>query len=129
MVAPARSEPLAQEHVCQSCGAVMAVHIHQSWQEVKDCVAGMRALCAARRIINSVGEMVGLQRLVAVAFSAAALTAIAISLEGPPFSCAPFTVVKVSVVFLPPSALAGNHTVIDVYPYPDPGPVPGTSPK
>ena len=33
------------KHVCQSCGEVMAVHEHGSWQEVKDCLAGMRALC------------------------------------------------------------------------------------
>jgi len=33
------------KHVCQSCGEVMAVHEHSSWQEVKDCSAGMRPLC------------------------------------------------------------------------------------
>ena len=33
------------KHVCESCGEVMAVHEHESWQEVKDCLAGMRALC------------------------------------------------------------------------------------
>jgi hypothetical protein len=32
-------------HVCQPCGELMAVHEHESWQEVKDCLAGMRALC------------------------------------------------------------------------------------
>ena len=35
-------------HVCQSCGELMAVHEHESWQEVKDCLAGMRALCRER---------------------------------------------------------------------------------
>jgi hypothetical protein len=34
------------KHVCQSCGAVMAVHNHGSYQEMKDCLAGMNALCA-----------------------------------------------------------------------------------
>lgn len=34
------------KHVCQSCGEVMVVHEHSSWQEVKDCLAGMRPLCA-----------------------------------------------------------------------------------
>jgi hypothetical protein len=33
------------KHACRSCGEVMAVHEHSSWQEVKDCLAGMRALC------------------------------------------------------------------------------------
>jgi hypothetical protein len=33
------------KHVCQSCGEVMAEHEHSSWQEIKDCLAGMRALC------------------------------------------------------------------------------------
>jgi hypothetical protein len=32
------------KHVCQSCGEVMAVHEHASYQEIKDCQAGMR-LC------------------------------------------------------------------------------------
>jgi hypothetical protein len=32
-------------HVCQSCGAVMAVNFHSSYQEVKDCLRGMKALC------------------------------------------------------------------------------------
>lgn len=34
------------KHVCQSCGEVMAVHEHSSWQEVKDSLAGMRPLCS-----------------------------------------------------------------------------------
>jgi hypothetical protein len=34
------------KHVCQSCGEVMAVHEHSSWQEVKECLAGMNPLCA-----------------------------------------------------------------------------------
>jgi len=33
------------KHVCQSCGEIMAVHEHESWQEVKDCLTGLRALC------------------------------------------------------------------------------------
>ena len=33
------------EHVCQSCGEVMAVHEHSNYQQVKECLAGMRALC------------------------------------------------------------------------------------
>jgi hypothetical protein len=33
-------------HVCQSCGEVMAVHVHNAYQEVKNCLAGMKALCA-----------------------------------------------------------------------------------
>jgi hypothetical protein len=35
------------KHVCQSCGEVLAVHEHSSYQEIKDCLAGMRALCDA----------------------------------------------------------------------------------
>lgn len=33
------------KHVCESCGEVMAVHDHASYQEIKDCQRGMRALC------------------------------------------------------------------------------------
>ena len=33
------------KHVCLDCGEVVAVHDHNSWQEIKDCQAGMRALC------------------------------------------------------------------------------------
>jgi hypothetical protein len=33
------------KHVCQSCGEVMAVHEHSSWQEVKECLTGMRPFC------------------------------------------------------------------------------------
>src|ERR1700752_1546123 len=33
------------EHCCASCGEVLAMHEHSSWQQVKDCQAGMRALC------------------------------------------------------------------------------------
>jgi hypothetical protein len=33
------------KHVCQSCGEITAVHEHSSWQEVKDCLAGMPPLC------------------------------------------------------------------------------------
>jgi hypothetical protein len=35
------------KHVCQSCGAVMAVHQHSNYQEVKDCLTTMRSLCDA----------------------------------------------------------------------------------
>jgi hypothetical protein len=31
------------KHVCQSCVEVMTVHEHANYQEVKDCLAGMRA--------------------------------------------------------------------------------------
>jgi hypothetical protein len=37
------------KHCCADCGEVMAVHEHASYQEIKDCLAGMRALCAACR--------------------------------------------------------------------------------
>lgn len=37
------------KHGCQSCGEVMAVHDHSTYQEIKDCQAGMRALCDACR--------------------------------------------------------------------------------
>ena len=33
------------KHCCADCGAVLAVHEHDSYQEVKDCLAGMRSLC------------------------------------------------------------------------------------
>jgi hypothetical protein len=33
------------KHCCQSCGGVMAVHDHGSYQEIKDCLTGMKALC------------------------------------------------------------------------------------
>jgi hypothetical protein len=36
------------KHACQSCGEVMAVHKHASYQEVKDCLAGMKPLCSSR---------------------------------------------------------------------------------
>ena len=32
-------------HTCQSCNEVMAVHEHASYQEIKDCLRGMKALC------------------------------------------------------------------------------------
>ena len=35
------------KHVCCDCGAVLAVHQHGSYQEVKTCLAGMRPLCDA----------------------------------------------------------------------------------
>ena len=37
------------KHCCADCGEVMAVHEHASYQEIKDCLAGMRALCKACR--------------------------------------------------------------------------------
>jgi hypothetical protein len=33
------------KHVCQSCGEIMAVHEHSNYQEVKDCLRGMKPLC------------------------------------------------------------------------------------
>lgn len=33
------------KHVCQSCGEVMAVHEHTNYQEVKDCLRGIKPLC------------------------------------------------------------------------------------
>ena len=33
------------EHVCCDCGAILAVHQHASYQEVKTCLAGMKPLC------------------------------------------------------------------------------------
>jgi hypothetical protein len=33
------------KHVCQFCGEVMAVHEHSNYQQVKECLAGMRPLC------------------------------------------------------------------------------------
>jgi hypothetical protein len=35
------------KHCCADCGEVIVVHEHSSWQEIKDCQAGMRALCAS----------------------------------------------------------------------------------
>jgi hypothetical protein len=35
------------KHCCADCGEVIAVHEHSSWQQIKDCQAGMRALCVA----------------------------------------------------------------------------------
>jgi hypothetical protein len=40
-----RGRRMQIKHVCEACGEVMAVHFHKSWQEVKDCLAGMRPLC------------------------------------------------------------------------------------
>lgn len=41
------------KHVCQDCGEVMAVHDHTSYQGVKNCLRGMRALCdECRRYIG-----------------------------------------------------------------------------
>jgi hypothetical protein len=31
------------KHCCADCGEVIAVHEHSSWQQIKDCQAGMRA--------------------------------------------------------------------------------------
>ena len=33
------------KHVCQSCGEVIEVHEHANYQEVKDCLRGMKPLC------------------------------------------------------------------------------------
>ena len=33
------------KHVCCDCGAILAVHQHGSYQEVKTCLAGMKPLC------------------------------------------------------------------------------------
>jgi len=33
------------KHVCQDGGALLAVHFHDNWQQVKDCRKGMRRLC------------------------------------------------------------------------------------
>jgi hypothetical protein len=33
------------KHVCHSCGEVMAVHEHSNYQEVKNCLRGMKPLC------------------------------------------------------------------------------------
>jgi hypothetical protein len=42
------------KHVCMDCRTVMAVHEHSSYQEIKDCLTGMRALCPeCRRYIGS----------------------------------------------------------------------------
>ena len=37
------------KHCCADCGDVIEVHEHSSWQEIKDCQAGMRALCERAR--------------------------------------------------------------------------------
>jgi hypothetical protein len=34
------------KHCCADCGEVLTVHQHSSYQEVKDCLRGMKALCA-----------------------------------------------------------------------------------
>jgi hypothetical protein len=41
--------PMEIKHCCADCGEVIAVHEHNSWQEIKDCDAGRRALCDACR--------------------------------------------------------------------------------
>jgi hypothetical protein len=33
------------KHCCEDCGAVLAVHEHANYQQVKDCRATMRPLC------------------------------------------------------------------------------------
>jgi len=33
------------KHCCVDCGQVMAVHEHSSYQEIKDCLTGMRPMC------------------------------------------------------------------------------------
>ncbi len=37
------------KHCCADCGEVIVVHEHSSWQQIKDCRAGMRALCTECR--------------------------------------------------------------------------------
>ncbi len=37
------------KYCCADCGEVIVVHFHNSWQEIKDCQRGMRALCDACR--------------------------------------------------------------------------------
>ena len=37
------------KHVCASCGELMEIHGHSSWQEIKDCDRNRRALCDACR--------------------------------------------------------------------------------
>jgi hypothetical protein len=33
------------KHCCVDCGQVMAVHEHSSYQEIKNCLTGMRPMC------------------------------------------------------------------------------------
>ena len=33
------------KHACQSCVDVMAVHDHDSYQEIKACLRGLKPLC------------------------------------------------------------------------------------
>lgn len=41
----AQDAEMTIKHCCQACGEVMAVHFHNSYQAIKDCLAGMKALC------------------------------------------------------------------------------------
>jgi hypothetical protein len=34
------------KHVCQGCDQLLAAHNHSPWLEVKQCLRGMKALCA-----------------------------------------------------------------------------------
>jgi hypothetical protein len=33
------------KHVCFDCGAILAVHEHASYQELKTCLTGVKPLC------------------------------------------------------------------------------------
>jgi len=50
---PGARQKMEIKHCCADCGEVIAVHQHSSWQEIKDCQAGMRALCAACSSVRS----------------------------------------------------------------------------
>ncbi len=39
--------PVEVKHCCVDCGQVIVMHEHSSYIEVKNCLAGMRALCDA----------------------------------------------------------------------------------
>ena len=37
------------KHCCADSGKVTVVHVHNSWQEIKNCLRGMQLLCEACR--------------------------------------------------------------------------------
>jgi hypothetical protein len=39
------------KHCCADCGEVMAVHIHNSWREIKDCLRVHAAVLRAVPIV------------------------------------------------------------------------------
>ncbi len=43
---PPVGEPIEITHSCVACGEIIAVHKHASYQEIKNCLAGLKALCA-----------------------------------------------------------------------------------